>query len=104
MATLELQLDDGVKIYTKVEPSTSTPSAYEDVSRGREKLEASFTKVSASLKSIVSSIEDQLSTLAKRPTKFEIEMGVELKGEADFWIVSGEATGHMKITLSWEQK
>lgn len=94
MATLELKLEDDQKVFVEVKADR-----LQEVSN--KKLEANFDKVSGSLGAVVKSLEAQLSAMPKRPDTFEIEMGAELKGEADFWIVNGTAGAHFKVTLKW---
>jgi len=94
MATLELQLEDDQKVFVDVKGNR-----LQEISD--EKLEARFDKVSGSLGAVVRSLEAELAKLPSRPDTFEIEMGAELQGEADFWIVHGSATGHFKVTMKW---
>lgn len=103
MPTLELVLDNDQSVFVSVEPSpTRTTTRVEDVATGDiTDLKASFAKVSASLAGVVKSIEAQLDALPRRPDTVAVEFGAQLKGEADLWLVSGEATGHMKVTLTW---
>jgi hypothetical protein len=68
---------------------------------GEEKLEENFSKVSAALKDVVESIEAQLSKLLARPDEITLEMGAKLSGEADLWIVKGDAEASMTLTLKW---
>jgi inner membrane protein involved in colicin E2 resistance len=99
MATLQLQLSDEAIVYVEVRPSAN--ERLREVST--EKLEANFDKVSRSLRGVVQSINAQLDQIPIRPDKITVEMGAELKGEADLWLVSGEAKGHIKISMTWEK-
>jgi hypothetical protein len=102
METLELKLDDASSIFVAVEPSGDPGSRRQDVSRdGR--LQENFAKVSGSLRAVAETMEAQLATMTRRPDRVQLEMGAQLKGKAELWLVAGEATGHMKITLTWEK-
>ena len=48
-------------------------------------------------------LDAQLAQLPRRPDKMSIEMGAELKGQADLWLVAGEAKGHFKVTMTWDR-
>lgn len=99
MSTLELKLDKNVSIFAEVEDAPG--ARRQDVST-EQKLEANFSKVTGSLQAIAKMMEEQLKQI-DRPDKVELEMGAQLKGAADLWLVSGEATGHMKIKLTWDK-
>lgn len=100
MSTLELKLDEQASIFVEVQ----TPAGRrEDVSSVDSKIEESFDKVSGSLKKIAEAMERQLASMTRRPDKVQLEMGAQLKGNADLWLVAGEATAHMKITLAWDK-
>lgn len=100
MSTLELKLSDTVSIFTEVEDTGS--GRRQDVSNNKGKLEEKFEKVTGSLSAIAEAMEAQLAKIP-RPDKVELEMGAELKGGADLWIVSGETKGHMKIKMVWDK-
>lgn len=96
MPTLQLHLDETSSVFVEVQQT----GRFEDVSGTN--LEANFSKVSASLAAIVESMERQLGRLPRRPDKVTLEMGAQLKGQADLWLVSGEATAHLKVTMTWD--
>lgn len=100
MSTLELDLGEGASVFVDVPDAAG--ERRQDVANRGERLQADFAKVSASLAGIVRSVEAQLEALPRRPDEVQIEMGAELRGEADLWLVSGEAAGHMKVTLAWK--
>lgn len=98
MSTLELSLVEGNKVFVEVEDGES--DRREEVADGGI-LQAQFSKISDSIAQIVSSVNAGIGTLPDRPGTVEVEFGVQLKGEADFWIVTGEAQGHIKVKLKW---
>lgn len=99
MSTLELEIDEGVAVFVEVEDVDTNRE--EEVANAGDRLHAQFSKISDALGKVVSSVNAGLGTLPDRPGKVEVEFGVQLKGEADFWIVSGEAQGHIKVKLVW---
>lgn len=102
MEVLELKLEDGMSVFAEVKPSRRPGEGRMEAVSNR-KLEAQFSAVSGSLAAIAQSVETQLAKLVRRPDKVALEMGAELRGAADLWLVSGEAKGHMKITLTWDK-
>jgi len=40
--------------------------------------------------------------LHPRPDEVQIEMGAEIGVGGSLWLVSGEAAGHMKVTVVWK--
>jgi hypothetical protein len=99
MATLELKLAENTIVFVDVKPSRD--GRLREVAD--DKLQANFEKVSRSIRAIAESIDAQLESLIRRPDEMTIEMGAELKGEADLWIVTGEATGHIKVKMTWSR-
>ena len=65
------------------------------------RLQEDFSKVSSALKDVVESIEGQLDRLTRRPDEITLAMGAKFSGEADLWIVKGNAEANMTLTLKW---
>ena len=61
-----------------------------------------FAKAMRSLGGLVQVLEEQVASLAKRPSCVEIEFGASLSGECDLWIVSGKGEAEFKVTLKWD--
>ncbi len=62
---------------------------------------ATFQKALGSLAELVSTLEQSIDKIAKRPEKVEMEFRASLSGECDLWVVSGEGEAEFKVTLSW---
>jgi hypothetical protein len=60
-----------------------------------------FEKALTSLGDLVSTLENAIDRLAKRPDKIEMELRASLSSECDLWIVSGDGEAEFKVTLSW---
>jgi Trypsin-co-occurring domain 1 len=60
-----------------------------------------FQAALGSLAELVTVLEASLGHMARRPDKVELEFGASLSGEADLWIVSGEAKAEFKVKLAW---
>jgi len=101
MNKLELEFESDNKIFVEVS-SSGADGRVREVSRGGNS--APFSKVSESISNVVKSISEQIDKLPSKPDMFQIEVGAEIKGEADLWLVSGESKGHVKITMKWEKQ
>lgn len=40
----------------------------------------------------------------EKPTGVELEFGIKLSGEVDFWVISGQGEGTINLKLTWETK
>jgi hypothetical protein len=81
-----------------------TASGLQEVARRGALVEAAgdkFQKALGSLADLVSTLEQSLGRIPKRPDKVEMEFRASLTGECDLWIVSGEGEAEFKVTLSW---
>lgn len=63
-----------------------------------------FKAALGTLGDIVEVLEESVGRLARRPDKVEIEFGASLSGQADLWIVSGDAKAAFKVKLAWEKE
>lgn len=81
-------------------------SGREQVSTGRAaKISADrFAEALGTLGDVVDLLEKKLGGLPSRPNKVELEFGASLSGDANLWIVSGEAKAEFKVKLTWETK
>jgi hypothetical protein len=72
----------------------------EDVAEAGTK---AFKAALGTLGDVVAVLEESVGRLARRPDKVEIEFGASLTGQADLWIVSGDAKAEFKVKLAWEK-
>ena len=99
MSELELRLDERTSIFVEVEE----PPGRHPASNQAEKITSEFAKVTDALQSMAKAIRGKLTDFDGAPNKIEVEMGVDLKGEAHLYLVKGESSGHIKMKLTWER-
>ncbi|MCB1451184.1 MAG: hypothetical protein KDJ67_13865 [Nitratireductor sp.] len=101
-ANIEIQFDDGSKLYfggSNAASGLHEVSAIDNATKAsNEKLE----KALGSLAGLVNSMEASIARITHKPKKIELEFGASLTTECDLWIVSGEGTAELKVTLTWE--
>ena len=61
-----------------------------------------FEAALGTLGELVGILEKNIGSLAKRPSRVEMEFGASLSGTCDLWIVSGEGKAEFKVKLVWE--
>ena len=97
-----IEFDNGRKLYFG---GGAARGGLQEASAGSKALSASKDKFEAALGTLgdlITAMEKSLASVAKKPTKVEMEFGASLKGDCDLWIVSGEGTAEFKVTLTWE--
>ncbi len=104
--TLELAVSKDSSIFVEVEPS-QTGGPMEKVSYERD-VKEKFEKVAATLAQLAFTLEEQLVPVSAGTGGFgldeaTLELGANLKGKADLFLVKGDAGAHMKITLKWKR-
>lgn len=60
-----------------------------------------FAAALGALGDLVSTLEQSVGKMVRRPDKVEMEFGATLSGECDLWIVSGEGEAEFKVSLTW---
>ncbi len=100
-STMKIELPDGNTLLFGAPKS----GGLREISRSDDLPSASadkFAKAMRSLGGLVQVLEEQVASLAKRPSSVEIEFGASLSGECDLWIVSGKGEAEFKVTLTWD--
>ena len=62
-----------------------------------------FDAVADEVKALGEQLYESLSAMARQPDETKVEFGLKIGGEADLWLVKGDAEGHIKLTLSWKK-
>ena len=55
------------------------------------------------LAELITTLEQAVGRMTRRPDKVEMEFRASLSAECDLWIVSGEGEAEFKVTVSWEK-
>jgi hypothetical protein len=63
---------------------------------------AALEKGLSTLGDLCGMLDAAVSKMPKAPKKIEMEFRAQLSGEADLWVVSGDAEAEFTVKLSWE--
>jgi hypothetical protein len=72
----------------------------EDIARATE---AAFKSGIGAIGKLVTTLEESIGAMPKRPGKIEMEFGATLSADCKLWIVSGKGDYAFKVKLSWER-
>lgn len=96
------KLDDGGEVLVEVTPDGPEISP---VSRGGTLIEAASTSLGTALASVRGAASDvlgQFRQMPVRPSKIEVEFGVQLTAQAGAVIAKTSVDGHLNVKLTWE--
>lgn len=67
-----------------------------------ERAADTFDRALGALGDVVARLEAAIGGLERRPDGVEVEFSASLRGNADLWVVSGDAEAEFRVTLRWE--
>jgi hypothetical protein len=69
-----------------------------------KRTEAAFKSGLGAIGKLVTTLEDSVGAMPKRPDKIEMEFGATLSADCKLWVVSGKGDYAFKVKLAWERK
>jgi hypothetical protein len=69
-----------------------------------KRTEAAFKSGIGAIGKLVTTLEDSVRAMPKRPDRIEMEFGATLSADCKLWIVSGKGDYAFKVKLSWDRK
>ena len=99
---IEVELPTGKKLIFGSPPAAGLKEVSFRAKLAKAATPAQFENALSTLSDLVDLLEKQVGSLAKRPSKVEMEFGASLSGDCNLWIVSGEGKAEFKVKLSWE--
>jgi Trypsin-co-occurring domain 1 len=67
-----------------------------------KRTEAAFRSGIGAIGKLMTTLEESVGAMPKRPDKIEMEFGATLSADCKLWIVSGKGDYAIKVKLSWE--
>ena len=65
---------------------------------------AAFKSGLGAIGKLVTTLEESVDAMEKRPDKIEMEFGATLSADCKLWVVSGKGDYALKVKLAWERK
>lgn len=98
--TFQYKLPSGALIEVQNLPTRERGAG--DVSHGPEEGEPlPLETVLSPLGEVVQLVFEQLQSAVRTPSTVHLEVGASLKGKSSLVLVSGETTGTIKVSLTW---